>query len=64
MSHLQKGELHLGQVTRMGQVFYPKEADTQVPEGCDYPLGKGACMDGDGCRWCRIYYGGPEALGE
>lgn len=39
-------------------------ADELVSDGC-IAVGNehGACMD-RGCRWCRVYYDGPEALDE
>ena len=45
----------------MGQTFYPQAADELCPDGC-IAIGNehGACMD-RGCRWCLVYYDGPEA---
>ena len=39
-------------------------ADELVPEGC-IAVGNehGACMD-RGCRWCHVYYYGPNVLKE
>ncbi len=46
----------------MPQVFYRQEADELVPEGCiAFGNEHGGCMD-RGCRWCLVYYDGPEAL--
>ncbi len=50
------------ETTPMGQTFYPQEADKLVPEGCIATHNEhGACMD-RGCKWCWVYYDGPEAL--
>ena len=47
------------ETTPMGQTFYAFEADLYAPEGC-IAIGNehGACMD-RGCKWCWIYYDGP-----
>tara|TARA_Y100000310_G_scaffold314220_1_gene363375 strand:- start:114 stop:287 length:174 start_codon:yes stop_codon:yes gene_type:complete len=52
------------ELTKYGQVFYPQEANALVPDGCIADGNEhGACMD-RGCRWCWVYYDGPEVLEE
>ncbi len=48
------------------QVFYQEDADRLVPSGClaiDWPQYlDGSCMDNGDCKWCSIFYYGPDSV--